>query len=209
MKRFGLGTTIAGLGAAGLLVAGVPAYAQSGSTTSGQATDPSQSGSTTSQGTGSTGSGSATMGTGSEQHAMGAESGKTELTGTVAKFDAETKELTLQNSDKKLKVTDTTRVMKDGQSASLSDIKEGDQVRASFSGTGDTLQVSRIDVMTAGSTGMGTGTTGSTGTSTGTTGTGSTGSGTTGSGTTESTPPSKGESPPPSKGESTPPSKGY
>ncbi|HSD19727.1 MAG TPA: hypothetical protein VLC54_06810 [Anaeromyxobacter sp.] len=152
------------------------------------------------------------MGTGSagstEQHAMG-KSSKNELTGTVEKFDRESKELTLQNSDKKLKVSDSTRVMKDGQSASLSDIKEGDQVRASYSGSGDTLQVSRIDVMTSGSTGMGTGTgmgagstgTGSTGSagssgSTGTTGTdtGSTGSGTTGSGSSGST------TPPPSKG---------
>ena len=71
---------------------------------------------------------------------MGMESGKTELTGMVEKFDCRAKELTLQNSDKKLKVTDSTRVMKDGQSASLSDIKEGDQVRASFSGSGDTLR---------------------------------------------------------------------
>ena len=59
--------------------------------------------------------------------------------------------------------------MKDGQSASLSDIKEGNQVRASYSGSGDTLQVSRIDVMTAGTgpapaSGTGSTGTGSTGT---------------------------------------------
>ncbi|WP_242345584.1 hypothetical protein [Anaeromyxobacter terrae] len=136
---------------------------------------------------------------------------KNELTGKVEKFDRDTKELTLANSDKKLKVSDSTRVMKDGQRASLSDIKEGDQVRASFSGTGDTLQVNRIDVMTSGSmgtgagetgTGMGTGTTTTTppsDTGTGTTkppsdtGTGATGTGTTGSG-------SSGATPPPSKG---------
>jgi Cu/Ag efflux protein CusF len=190
MKRFGLGS-VAGIGVAGLLVAGIPAYAQSGSTTSGQSTDPSQSGSTMGSGSGSTTSqGTGSAGT-TEQHAMGTTSGKNELTGTVEKFDRESKELTLQNSDKKLKVSDSTRVMKDGKSGSLSDIKEGAQVRASYSGSGDTLQVSRIDVMTAGSTGTGMGT-GSTGTSTGTTGTGS--------GTTESTPPSKGEPTPPSKG---------
>jgi hypothetical protein len=87
-------------------------------------------------------------------------------------------------------VTDSTRVMKDGQSASLSDIKEGDQIRASYSGSGDTLMVSRIDVMTAGTTG-----TGSTGT--GSTGTGSTGTGSTGTGSGSG---SSGATPPPSKG---------
>jgi Cu/Ag efflux protein CusF len=205
MKRFGLGS-VAGLGVAGLLVAGT-AYAQSGSTAGGQTTDPSQSGSkmgsgtgsTTSQGTGSTGSSSSTTGTGSpgtaEQHAMGKEGGKNELTGTVEKFDRESKELTLQHSDKKLKVNDSTRVMKDGQRGSLSDIKEGDQVRASFSGTGATLTATRIDVVTAGS--MGTGSTGSTGSPGGT-----------GSTAPSSTPPPSGTTPPPS-GTTPPPSKGY
>ena len=207
MKRLGL-SSIAGLGVAGLLVVGT-AYAQSGSTSGSQTTDPSQSGSASGSST-STGSSSSTMGTGSggsatEQHAMGS---KNELTGTVEKFDRETKELRLQNSEKKLKVSESTRVMKDGQTASLSDIKEGDQVRASFSGSGDTLMVSRIDLMTAGSTGMGTGSTGttgtgstgsgSTGTDTGSTGTGSTGTDTGSTGTTGSG--SSGTTPPPSKG---------
>lgn len=194
MKLFGLGS-VAGLGVAGLLVAGT-AYAQSGSTAGGQTTDPSQSGSksgtgsTTSQGTGSAGSSSSKTGTApgtTEQHAMGMESGKNELTGTVEKFDRESKELTLQHSDKKLKVNDSTRVMKDGQRGSLSDIKEGDQVRASFSGTGDKLTATRIDVVTAGS--MGTGSTGSTGSPGGT-----------GSTAPSSTPPPSGTTPPPSKG---------
>ncbi|ABS26405.1 conserved hypothetical protein [Anaeromyxobacter sp. Fw109-5] len=217
MKHFGW---VAGLGVAGLLVAGIPAQAQSGSTTGSQSTEDQMkgSGSTTSQGTGS--AGSSTMGSGSATgSSTGMESSKNELTGTVQKFDRETKELTLANSDKTLKVSESTTVMKDGQAGTLSDIKEGEQVRASFSGSGDTLQVSQIEVMTAGSTGtsgMGTGSTGTT-TPPSDTGTGSTGTTTTppsdtgtGSTGTTTTPPSdtgtthdsgsSGATPPPSKG---------
>jgi hypothetical protein len=64
------------------------------------------------------------------------------VTGKVDKLDRSSNQLSLQ-----LKVSDSTHVMKNGQPASLSDIKEGDQVRASFSPTG---QVDRIDVMSSG-----------------------------------------------------------
>jgi hypothetical protein len=47
--------------------------------------------------------------------------------------------------------------MKDGSSASLDDIKEGDEIRASYSGSGNTVRVKSLDIMSAGSTGMGTG----------------------------------------------------
>jgi Cu/Ag efflux protein CusF len=122
-----------------------------------------------------------------------------ELTGTVQKFDKDSKELTLANSDKKLKVSDDTQVTKDGQKGSLSDIKEGEQVRASYSGTGDSLQVTTIEVMAAGTTGKKhkstTGTTGSStgsssgmsGSSSGTTGTAPSGSTGTDTGTSGST----------------------
>jgi Cu/Ag efflux protein CusF len=162
------------------------------------------------------------MGSGSATgSSMGMESSKNELTGTVQKFDRETKELTLANSDKKLKVSESTTVMKDGQAGTLSDIKEGEQVRASFSGSGDTLQVSQIEVMTAGTTGTGTSGmgTGSTGTTTppSDTGTGSTGTTTTppsdtGTGTTTTPPSDTGTTKTPDSGSSgatPPPSKGY
>jgi hypothetical protein len=67
------------------------------------------------------------------------------VTGKVDKLDKSKNQLSLQ-----LKVSESTQVMKDGQTASLSDIKEGDQVRASFSSSG---QVERIDVMSSGSSG--------------------------------------------------------
>jgi hypothetical protein len=63
--------------------------------------------------------------------------------GTVDKFDQGSNQLSLQ-----LKLDSSTRVMKNGQRASLSDIKEGDQVRASLDSTG---QVQRIDIMSGGS----------------------------------------------------------
>ncbi|BDG06462.1 hypothetical protein [Anaeromyxobacter oryzae] len=85
---------------------------------------------------------------------MGSSSATSQqLTGTVKKFDKDSKELTLSDSDKKLRVSDDTQIMKDGQQGSISDIKEGDQVRASYSGTGDTLQVNRLEVMSSGATG--------------------------------------------------------
>jgi hypothetical protein len=104
--------------------------------------------------------------------------------GKVEKFDQSKNQLTLQ-----LRVSDATQVMKDGRTASLSDIKEGDQVRASLSATG---QVQRIDVMSGGHTGMSGGSSGSTGsgTSPGSTGT---------PGSTPSTPGSSGS---PSSGQS-------
>ncbi len=144
--RIGWGV-MTGLGMAGLLVAAAPARAQtgtaggsSGSSTYGQS---SKSKSTTSsQEPGMTGQ----YGSMKESHA-GIQN---EVTGKVDKFDQTKKELTLR-----LPVSDDTQVTKDGKRATLSDIKEGDQVRASFSGSGDKLKVNRIDVMStgAGSTG--------------------------------------------------------
>jgi Cu/Ag efflux protein CusF len=142
-----------GLGMAGLLVAGTPAWAGGGS--AGSTSDTSSSSGSAMGSTGSTSdpaSGS-TMGTpsgstASEQSASAMGStGSNEVTGKVEKFDRTNKELTLS-----LKVSDSTQVTKDGQTASLSDIKEGDQVRASFSGSGETLEVTQIEVMSKGST---------------------------------------------------------
>jgi Cu/Ag efflux protein CusF len=151
MRHFGWGT-VTGLGMAGLLAAALPALAQYGGSSSSPSSpqQPSESSSSTGQqqpsstGTmGGTGSSAATT--------PGAPSAANELTGTVQKFDRDANQLTLANSDKKLRVSSDTQVMKDGQVGSLSDIREGDQVRASYSGTGDTVQVHRIEVMSAGS----------------------------------------------------------
>jgi Cu/Ag efflux protein CusF len=179
---------MAGIGAAGLLVAGAPAYAggekagSAGSTAGTQSeTDTTLGGTGASGSMGSTGSAESTPGTAgttdpstgsmgssatgaAEPHgSMGAMS-QNEVTGKVDKFDQSSNELTLS-----LKVSDSTQVKKDGQTASLSDIKEGDQVRASFTGSGESLQVTEIEVMSsgAGSTGISSdpGTSGSTGTS--------------------------------------------
>jgi Cu/Ag efflux protein CusF len=140
-----------GLGMAGLLVAAAPAQAQSGTTggsTYGESSK-SKSGTTSSQqDTGTMGTHGSTTGT---QSGMATQN---EVTGKVDKFDQAKKELTLR-----LPVSDDTQVTKDGKQATLSDIKEGDQVRASFSGSGDQLKVNRIDVMSAGAGSSDTGTT--------------------------------------------------
>jgi len=144
---------VAGLGIASLLIA-LPAGAQSSSSgSSGSSGSMGSSGSTSDtskdkSSAGSAGSSSDTSGS-SGSSAMGgtASAGAAsqhEITGKVEKLDRTKKELSLR-----LKVSDDTQVMKDGQRASLSDIKEGDQVRASFTGSGDTLQVQRIDVVSS------------------------------------------------------------
>jgi Cu/Ag efflux protein CusF len=114
---------IAGLGAAGLLLAAVPAQADEKAQTGQPVQKPAQ-----------------------EEATSGQAAGKGELTGKVQKFDHE--KLTLTLGGKQLKLTDTTTVTKAGQPASHHDIKEGDEVRASFSP--DTLQVSSIEVKAAG-----------------------------------------------------------
>ena len=119
---------VAGLGIASLLIA-LPAGAQGSKESPGA---PGTTGGATAGGTASAGA-----------------AGEQQITGKVEKVDQSKKELSLR-----LKVSDTTQVMKDGKTATLSDIKEGDQVRASFSGSGETLQVQRIDVMSSGAGGQ-------------------------------------------------------
>ena len=76
-----------------------------------------------------------------------------EITGRIESFDRTQNTLTL--SGKELKVDSSTEVLRDGTRASISDIKEGDQVRASFSGSGDTSAAQRLEVMTQGASGAG------------------------------------------------------
>jgi hypothetical protein len=101
---------------------------------------------------------------GSTAGGSAAASGQSQVTGKVEKVDQSKKELSLR-----LKVGDTTQVMKDGKTASLSDIKEGDQVRASFDATGEPV---RIEVTSGSGSGSrtspsGSGSSGSSGSSTG------------------------------------------
>jgi Cu/Ag efflux protein CusF len=109
--------TVGGLGIAGLLAVALPAYGHGGAGTTGSSTS------------------------GQSSHP------RKQLSGTVQKYDKDSNELTLANSDKKLKLTDSTKVMRNGRRASTTDIREGDQVRASYSGSGDTLNVTRIDLI--------------------------------------------------------------
>lgn len=122
---------------------------------SGNTSDTSRdtSGSMGSMGTGSTSSGASA----STDQSTSSTSGHFDaLAGKVQRFDRSKNELTLSGSDRKLKLDSTTKVMRDGARASIDDIKEGDQVRASFSGSGDTLEVKSLDITSEGATGSGT-----------------------------------------------------
>ncbi len=92
------------------------------------------------------------------------------LQGRVESFDRSNNTLTLSGAPQTLKIDSSTDVTKGGSRASIDDIKEGDQVRASFSGaSGDTLNVKKLDILSAGASGSAA--------TPPTTGTGSTGSG--------------------------------
>jgi len=85
-----------------------------------------------------------------------------QIQGRVQNFDRSNNTLTLSGSDKPLHVDSSTVILKDGGNASVGDIKEGDQIRASFANqAGETLQVQRLEVMTKPAAGAATGTTGS------------------------------------------------
>jgi Cu/Ag efflux protein CusF len=179
MRRFGW-SAITGFGIAGLLVSAAPASAdhhekpQSGSTTTESSSAQSQSGSATSgkeesrkKGTGAKGSGMGGTSTGArpgEVSGAGTAAGtseatragarQNEITGRIEAFDRETRTLTIADSQKKLTLTDDTEVLKNGEQASLGDLMEGDEVRASFSASasGDTVEVERLEVLRTGTT---------------------------------------------------------
>ncbi len=181
MKKMGWGF---GLAAAGMVFMASHVLAETGTS-----------------GTGSTSSGSGTMGESSGSSTTTKSDTSTTMTsdtsstkssalqGKVEKFDRSKNTLTLSGSDKTLKVDSSTMVMKNGLSATLDDIKEGDEIRASYSGSGNTVKVKSLDIVaaapTGSSSGMGTGSSMGTGTDT--------------SNPPASNPPA---SPPPSSGES-------
>jgi hypothetical protein len=182
---------LTGLAVAGLLVAS-PAYAggDKAHQRAGAEQDPAAAGTaagTESGAMGATGAeaGAAQTEAQTEAHA-GAQAGlaQNEVTGKVERFDEQSRQLTLS-----LPVSETAQVMKDGQQAELGDIQEGDEIRASFTGTGETLEVNRIEVISNGAgeatpTPMGTGAEQPQGTGTGTMepGTGTVGGGAEGGG---------------------------
>lgn len=110
-----------------------------------------QTGKTSEQGTGS--SSSSSSATGDSAHAStSTPSGHFDaVTGKVEKVDKSKHTIQLSGFDHKLKVDSSTSVMKDGARASFEDIREGDRVRASYSGSGDEPTATRIDVMSKGS----------------------------------------------------------
>jgi hypothetical protein len=88
---------------------------------------------------------------------------KNHVAGRIEKFDRRNRTLSLVDSDKTLTLTDDTEVTKDGQKVSPGQLMEGDDVRASYTGAGDTLRVDRLEVTskTAGTATPGAGATSS------------------------------------------------
>jgi Cu/Ag efflux protein CusF len=139
------GTTSSGTGSSGTKSSGT---GSSGTTSSGTGSSGTTSSGTGSSGTASSGTGSsdtAASGTGSSSTA-GASASASQVTGKIKKYDKDSKTVTLDSSDRKLKLSEKTKVMKDGAKASMSDLKEGENVRASYAPTAD--QTAPIDVLT-------------------------------------------------------------
>jgi hypothetical protein len=192
MKRIAW-NLLCGLGAAALLVAAPAALA-------GGEKEKSKAGSTAQGATQQDASSSESAAKGDERAATSmtgspSASSENQLTGKIEKYDRAEKTLTLDGSEKKLKLGDDVQVTKGGQMVSPGDLQEGDEVRASFSGaeSGETVEVTAIEVMPSDALGTGSsgesrsgGTSVGTDTGGGSTGTGSTGSDTSGTGTTGS-----------------------
>jgi Cu/Ag efflux protein CusF len=70
-----------------------------------------------------------------------------EVSGTVERVDRGSKELTLAETGGALTVTPETQIVKGGQRAALADVRQGDEVRASYTESGNTLHVTRIEIV--------------------------------------------------------------
>ncbi len=110
---------VAGLGVASLLAVAPPARAQAGASGAGGASSASDK----------------------------STAAAPQVSGKVQKYDKDAKQITLDNSSTPLKLSANTQVTKNGQPANASDIHEGDDVRASFSRDGSTVDV--IDIAPA------------------------------------------------------------
>ena len=131
MKAFLIGAAIAGLVAVPLAKA------------EEHSTDKTAQSSATSQAQGP----SAAASSSTSQALPGQASAKTELSGTVKKVDQDKHSLKISSptgGDQDVKVADSAKITCDGSQGSLSQIKEGDQVRASFDASGN--QADRIEV---------------------------------------------------------------
>ena len=94
----------------------------------------------------------ASSGTGATASASSSGTGATasassELSGVVKKIDKDKHSLKISSStgsEQELKVADSATITRDGKQAGLDQIKEGDQVRASFDASGN--QASKLEV---------------------------------------------------------------
>jgi len=140
-----------GIAAAGLVgVAGAQAGEQHSSSTAtdtsskdsaSKQTSSSQTPSTQTPSSQSSSSQATSSGTGTSATASN------ELSGVVKKVDADKKSLSISSpagGEQELKVGESATITRDGSQASLDQIKEGDQVRASLGSSGD--QASTIQV---------------------------------------------------------------
>jgi hypothetical protein len=159
MKR--TGSKVVGVSVAGLLFATPSALAteeaRKGSTASDQSSGSASSGGSEARGSGQAGestgarpgevTGSAeTSGGTSAKERRAAAAAENEISGTVESYDREKRTLSLSSSEKKLKLTDDTQVLKDGARVPVGQLMEGDEVRASFSGSGDEVEVAVIEI---------------------------------------------------------------
>jgi branched-chain amino acid transport system substrate-binding protein len=86
-----------------------------------------------------------------------AQSGAQTVTGRVTQASAHELALTTQDGRPlRLKVTDQTDVTIGGRKGAMIDLREGEQVRAAFQGTGDQLTAVRVEAAPAGPPGTGT-----------------------------------------------------
>jgi len=124
MRKMGWGFSLA---TAGMVFMASPVLAQSGSS-----------------GAEGTSSGGSTMGESSGASAGSATANA--LQGKVEKLDRTKNTMTLSGSDKILRIDASTMVMKNGVKATIDDVKEGDEVRASYLGSGTTVKVKSLEV---------------------------------------------------------------
>lgn len=150
-------TLLIGIAAAGLVgVTGVSAHDQkdktaedtSSSSTKKAASDSSMSQTPSSSSSATQSPSSSSTATQSPSNSAGTSaSASNELSGTVKKVDKDKQSLKISSTtggEQELKVGSSATITRDGSQATLDQIKEGDQVRASLNASGD--QASKIEV---------------------------------------------------------------
>lgn len=78
----------------------------------------------------------------------------------VKKVDMSKHELTLASSGKTVQLSDDCKVMMNGKSASMSEVKEGEPIRAAMTGKGDAAKIVEIWVIQPGGASKSTGSSG-------------------------------------------------